>query len=112
MHIAFLTPEYPDSQRPAGGLANYIRKVAVELLARGNEVTVFVLSSENKTWNDQGINVIQFKSFRFNWRLRRMNSLSPKLSLIEQWVNSKNRERFSVKRESKEWEELYTGLIQ
>ncbi len=94
MHIGFLTPEYPDSQRPDGGLGNYIRKIALELLSHGNEVTVFVLSSENKSWDDQGINIFQIKSFRFHWRLRKITSLSAILCLIEQWINSNRLKSF------------------
>ncbi len=94
MHIAYLTPEYPDSRRPDGGLGNYIRKVSLELIRRGHEATAFVLSYENKSWNDQDIRVLQLNSFRFHWRLRRNRSLSRWLDLCERWINGKRLKLF------------------
>ena len=57
MHIAFLTPEYPNESRPEGGLAAYLQKVSVGLVERGYRVTVFIagpdpdsLDEENGVW--------------------------------------------------------------
>jgi len=61
MHIGFLTPEYPSRQQPDGGLGNYIRKTAKELLTRGHDVTIFLLSDRNDMAFDNEIRLISFK---------------------------------------------------
>lgn len=97
MHIGFLTPEYPNSLRPDGGLGNYIRKISVELISRGHKVTVFVLSQENKCWEDQGIQLYQIKRWKFYWRLMKLPLLSTWLPFLEQWINNKRLERFVLR---------------
>jgi glycosyltransferase involved in cell wall biosynthesis len=61
MHIGFLTPEYVMPGQIDGGLANYIKKTSHSLALRGNQVTVFVLSERNKTWNDGLVNISEVK---------------------------------------------------
>ena len=64
MHIAFLTPEYVLPGRLDGGLANYIHKVAHALILLNHRVTVFVLSHQDRTWNDGQVKIIEVKSVR------------------------------------------------
>jgi glycosyltransferase involved in cell wall biosynthesis len=62
MRIGFISPEYVLPGRLDGGLANYIRKVAHALTARGHQVLVFVLSDRDRTWNDGLVKIIEVKS--------------------------------------------------
>jgi glycosyltransferase involved in cell wall biosynthesis len=61
MHIGFLSPEYVLSGQYDGGLANYIHKVAHALCSRGQRVTVFVLSNQDRAWNDGQVRIIEVK---------------------------------------------------
>jgi glycosyltransferase involved in cell wall biosynthesis len=61
MHIGFLTPEYVLPGRLDGGLANYIHKVAHALTLRGHRAIVFVLSHQDRTWNDGQVKIIEVK---------------------------------------------------
>jgi glycogen synthase len=40
MHIAFVSPEYIHESAPQGGIANYLRNVATQLMARGHRISV------------------------------------------------------------------------
>lgn len=62
MNIGFLTTEYVSKKNVDGGLANYTRKVAIQLAERGHRVRIFVLSDENSRWNDEGVEVLELKS--------------------------------------------------
>lgn len=64
MNIAFLTPEYVIPGRLDGGLANYIHKVAHALIPLNHRVTVFVLSHQDRTWNDDQVKIIEVKRVR------------------------------------------------
>lgn len=90
MHIGFLTSEYPTTAKPEGGLANYIRKVGLELIQRGHEVTVFILAARQHSEIDRGINLYFVKRFKFHWRLHRINVLHSWLSLYEQWHDAQH----------------------
>jgi glycogen(starch) synthase len=57
MHVAFLTPEYPSPAQPEGGLANYLKKVAWSLSARGHRITVVVSSDEEHLSAEDAISV-------------------------------------------------------
>ena len=61
MHICFLSPEYISSDKPEGGLANYLHKIGHSLAVLGNTVTIFVLSDEDKVWSDGLIAVHEVK---------------------------------------------------
>lgn len=61
MNIAFLTPEYVVAGSVDGGLANYTRKTALQLVARGHDVTVFILSVETRRWVDEGVRVVEVR---------------------------------------------------
>lgn len=84
MHLAFLTPEYPNPKRPEGGLGNYIRKVSLELIQRGHRVTIFVLGSKQADVLDRGIELHYVKQARFHWRFHRIKFLRTWLELIQQ----------------------------
>jgi glycosyltransferase involved in cell wall biosynthesis len=64
MHIGFLSPEYVLPGQYDGGLANYIHKVAHALSSRGHRVTVFVLSNQDRAWDDEGVKVIEVKTVK------------------------------------------------
>jgi glycosyltransferase involved in cell wall biosynthesis len=89
MHLAFLTPEYPNPKRPEGGLGNYIRKISLELIQRGHRVTIFVLGSKQADVLDQGIELHYIKQARFHWRFHRIKFLRTWLELIQQLSDAK-----------------------
>lgn len=89
MHITFVTPEYPDEQKPEGGLGNYIRKVSLELIQCGHSVTIFCLASSSYSKKDNGIHINFIKCFKWHWRLHRVKALHPWLELHEQIHNAK-----------------------
>ncbi len=45
MRVAFLTPEYP-TERAGGGLAAYVRRMAISLMEAGHEPEVFVFGQQ------------------------------------------------------------------
>ena len=57
MHIAFVTSEYPSPHRPAGGLANYLKKTATELQKRDHQVTIFLLSSQDSSLQEGEVTI-------------------------------------------------------
>jgi glycosyltransferase involved in cell wall biosynthesis len=61
MHIGFLSPEYILPGQFYGGLATYIHKVAHALVLRDQRVTVFVLSNQDRAWNDGQVKIIEVK---------------------------------------------------
>jgi glycosyltransferase involved in cell wall biosynthesis len=61
MHIGFLSPEYILPGQFSGGLATYVHKVAHALVFRGHRVTVFVLSNQDRAWNDGQVKIIEVK---------------------------------------------------
>lgn len=93
MHIAFLTPEYPDLSKPEGGLGNYIRKVGLDLIQRGHSVTVIILAQKVCSKIDQGIQLQFIKRMKFHWRFHEINGLHPWLDLIEQLINARRIKR-------------------
>ena len=64
MHIGFLSPEYVLTSQFDGGLANYIHKIAHALTLRDHRVSVFVLSNQDRVWNDGQVKVIEVKIVR------------------------------------------------
>lgn len=52
MRIAFLTTEYPTERLFAGGLASYLRRISLSLVAAGHSVEVFTLSHVRETITD------------------------------------------------------------
>jgi len=64
MHIGFLSPEYVLTGQFDGGLANYIHKVAHALALQGHRVTVFVLSNQDRAWNDGQVKIVEVKTVR------------------------------------------------
>ncbi|SEA89255.1 Glycosyltransferase involved in cell wall bisynthesis [Flavobacterium gillisiae] len=76
MHIAFLTPEYPDSKiSHSGGLGTSIKNLVEALVQKGVQVTVFVYAQkENLVFQENGISfhLIADKSYKaFKWFLYR-----------------------------------------
>jgi len=88
LHIGFLTSEYPDVQVPEGGLGNYTRKVALELVQRGHNVTVFVLAASSGIANDSGIDVRYISKFKFHWRFKITPLVCEWLDLFELCLNA------------------------
>ena len=76
MHIAFLTPEYPEiSDFGSGGLGTSIKNLAESLTNQGIKVTIFLYGqSKRKVFIDKGISfhAIKQKKYRtFGWFLYR-----------------------------------------
>ncbi|WP_299251662.1 glycosyltransferase family 4 protein [uncultured Lacinutrix sp.] len=76
MHIGFITSEYPHHKvLHAAGIATSIKNLAVALVKKGVQVTVFVYhQNENTIIEDQGVTVhlIQKKTYQvFGWYLYR-----------------------------------------
>ena len=76
MHIAFLTPEFPDSKLSrSGGLGTSIKNLARGLVAQGVRVTVFVVGQQKDAdFIDEDIHIISVskqKHLAFNWYLER-----------------------------------------
>ena len=88
LHIGFLTPEYILPGRLDGGLANYIHKVSHALTLRGHRATVFVLSDQDRAWNDGPVKIIEVRSvqsphLKFPTKLGRLySSLLPAFDQI------------------------------
>lgn len=57
MRIAFVTTEYNHNGQVYGGLASYLEKIAEVLHARGQEVTILTLASENYDLEVKGIRI-------------------------------------------------------
>lgn len=77
MHIAFATPEYYIAGRSSGGgLGVYIRKAAAELVNRGHEVEVFVLSNRNVSWPDGQVSIREIAFLRPPHMLGRLRLIS------------------------------------
>ena len=67
--VAFLTPEYPSEGRRSGGVASYVRKMAMALVADGLEVEVFVPDRISGVTTGDGIRVNRVARTRC-WALR------------------------------------------
>lgn len=61
MRIAFVTPEYVTEQNFSGGLANYLHRVSLSLLALGHEPVVIVPSGRNESFLQGRIEVHRVK---------------------------------------------------
>jgi glycosyltransferase involved in cell wall biosynthesis len=57
MRVAFLTPEYATADAPDGGLANYVRKTARALAARGHDLVVLTLARADRVFDEDGVAV-------------------------------------------------------
>lgn len=88
MHISFITPEYPNENKPEGGLGNYIRKVSQELIHRGHKVSVFILAPKNNRQIDQGVQLHFIKRLKFHWRFHQIKFLHPWLELWQDRSNA------------------------
>ncbi len=85
MHIGFLTTEYVTEQQNSGGIANYLKKVATHLAARGHNISVFCIASQNRTWQDgAGVRVHEVKV-----RKMRLGRLSPFSPLVNGYLRSR-----------------------
>lgn len=93
MHISFVTPEYPTTQKPEGGLATYIWKTSHQLVRRGHRVSLFIIADEQDIEFSQGINFYFIKPLRFHWRLHRIHALQVWMNLVEQYINSRRVKR-------------------
>lgn len=59
MHIVFLTPEYPRPLAPDGGLANYLRQIALGVSSAGHRATVLLPGESHARWADGAVSVIE-----------------------------------------------------
>lgn len=57
LRIAFLTPEYPTADAPDGGLAAYVRKVALGLTDRGHHVTILIGGKRDHSYQDEAVDI-------------------------------------------------------
>ena len=85
MHIAFLTPEYPNAKlSPAAGIGTSIHNLAKALVRQGVKVTILVYGQkEQKVFTDNEIQIhsIKYKKFQFStWFFHR--------KYIENYCNS------------------------
>lgn len=76
MHIAFLTPEFPDPKLSrSGGLGTSIKNLARGLVAQGVRVTVFVVGQQKDIdFKSEDIHIKSIskqKHWAFNWYLER-----------------------------------------
>jgi len=76
MHIAFITPEYPHfNLNKAAGLGTSIKNLAVELIKKNHEVSVFVYSQNNDAiFKDNGVKIYKIAHKRYpflGWYLYR-----------------------------------------
>lgn len=88
MHISFITSEYPNENKPEGGLGNYISKVSQELIYRGHKVSVFILAPKNNRQIDQGVQLHFIKRLKFHWRFHQIKFLHPWLELWQDRSNA------------------------
>jgi glycogen synthase len=82
MRIAFLTTEYPSSERPDGGLASHVQRTARALVRRGHEVSVISFSSQERRWNDGGVDVAELTYPRIPAPLHRFALTLPLLQAL------------------------------
>lgn len=75
MHIAFLTPEFPNISSSSGGLGTSIKNLAAALATSGVQVSVFIYGhSINKKYKKDGVSfhIIKQKHYSFfGWYLYR-----------------------------------------
>lgn len=76
MHIAFLTPEYPNERTgKSGGLGTSIRNLAKGLVAHNIQVTVFILGQQKDIeFREEGVQLVCIAKqnyLAFNWYLQR-----------------------------------------
>src|SRR5260221_6582548 len=64
MRLAFVTPEYVTEAGCDGGLANYLKKTAAALAARGCDVWIFVASDRDARWRDGDVSICQVRQAR------------------------------------------------
>ncbi|SHG44974.1 Glycosyltransferase involved in cell wall bisynthesis [Salegentibacter echinorum] len=90
MHIAFLTPEYPNpATGNSGGLGTSIKNLATSLVTQNIEVSVFIYSQkEDSSFKENGINfyLIKHKKYTFfGWYLYRKHLQQ----LLNKFIKSK-----------------------
>ena len=89
MDIAYLSPEYPKTTEPDGGLANYLRKVGLDLSNRAHRISIFCLSNKNKHWFDGDIEIFEIKEFKLPYQFYRFKKLCVFLPFLTQIQSSK-----------------------
>ncbi len=97
MRIAFLTPEYVSATRTDGGLANYLRKISLDLVRRGCEVWVFVISRRDAVWYDDHVIVCEVRC------CNRLLDLVSKLPLVRMIIPAYSQITASRKLARKFW---------
>ena len=79
MHIGFITSEYSchNYSGNLGGIATFIRNLAIQLVSKGHHVSVFVYSqSKSEVFTENGVNIhfVSKKSLKgFTWLINRMS---------------------------------------
>lgn len=68
MHIVFVSREYGNSSLRRGGIASYVKEIAIGLLTNGHQVTVICASDDTRleyNENENGINIIRLSGGDF-----------------------------------------------
>ena len=68
MKICYICNEYPP--RPHGGIGTYLKSIAEGMANAGHEITVIGVGTEDKSWNDNGVNVIELSQSKLPGKLR------------------------------------------
>jgi glycosyltransferase involved in cell wall biosynthesis len=87
MRIAFVTPEYPTEPASDGGLASYLEKMTVGLVAAGHDPVVLVASDRSETLSVNGVKIVRVQTFpRFRLLLKLANaSFGFRLDFLHPW---------------------------
>lgn len=86
MKIAFLTTEYVMPASAEGGLANYLKKTAAALCARGCQAWVFVASERDARWQDGAVTVCEVRHRKLPAFLNRIPLVAPLVPALQRLV--------------------------
>jgi glycosyltransferase involved in cell wall biosynthesis len=90
MHILLITPEYPLKEHPEGGLATYIKKIAMILSQKGNLVDIIFVGTRNNIWKEKSVNINEIKAFYFSELIRNFPIFNFFSEALENIINSFN----------------------
>lgn len=82
MKLLFITPEYPTLNSPEGGLANYVRKISVQLHKAGHTVNVLTFGDPKAIYIDCGIQIYYLRRIKILPSIFYRTRLSKFLTLI------------------------------
>jgi len=100
LRIAFVTPEYVTETNFDGGLANYLHRVSLALVAFGHEPVIIVSSNSDQTLFDRGIEVqrvnIARGAFRHILSLRPRRIAAALYLIAQSWQLNQRLERLHL----------------